>query len=90
MFAIELDRVTIARGGRRVLVDVNLAIRPGEFIGVFGGNGAGKTTLLQAILGLLRPASGVIKVLGAAPARGNAAAGYVPQQVRQVWLGPNN
>ena len=71
MFAIELDRVTIARGERPVLTDVDVKILAGEFIGVFGGNGAGKTTLLQAILGLLRPVSGVIKVLGAAPARGN-------------------
>ena len=80
MFAIELEHVTITRAGRPVLADVNVAIHPGEFIGVFGANGAGKTTLLQAILGLLRPSSGVIKVLGAAPARGNASAGYVPQQ----------
>ena len=79
MFAIELDRVTIARGERTVLADVDLTIVSGEFIGVFGANGAGKTTLLQAILGLLRPVSGVIKVLGIAATRGNAAAGYVPQ-----------
>ena len=80
MFAIELDRVTIERAGRPVLTDVNVTIRPGEFIGVFGSNGAGKTTLLQAILGLLRPSAGAIKVLGAPPARGNSAAGYLPQQ----------
>src|SRR5437867_3234297 len=78
--AIEFDRVTIARAGRAVLSDVNLAIRSGEFIGVFGANGAGKTTLLQAILGLLRPSAGSIRVLGAPPVRGNAAAGYLPQR----------
>jgi zinc/manganese transport system ATP-binding protein len=78
--AIELDRVTLARGARTVLADVSAAIRPGEFIGVFGPNGAGKTTLLQAILGLLRPAAGEIRVLGAKPRRGNRAAGYLPQQ----------
>ncbi|MGH7114038.1 MAG: metal ABC transporter ATP-binding protein [Stellaceae bacterium] len=78
--AIELDRVTIARGRRIVLAEISAAIRPGEFIGVFGPNGAGKTTLLQAILGLLRPASGTIRVLGATPRRGNRAAGYLPQQ----------
>lgn len=79
MLAIELDRVTIARAGRAVLTDVSIAVRAGEFIGVFGPNGAGKTTLLHAILGLLSPAAGEIKVLGAAPARGNPAAGYLPQ-----------
>ncbi len=79
-WAIELDRVTIARGRRIVLAEVSAAIRPGEFIGVFGPNGAGKTTLLHAMLGLLRPVSGAIKVLGETPRRGNRAAGYLPQQ----------
>jgi len=78
--AIELDRVTIARGARTVLADVSATIRSGEFIGVFGPNGAGKTTLLHAILGLLRPASGEIRVHGTTPRRGNRAAGYLPQQ----------
>jgi zinc/manganese transport system ATP-binding protein len=60
--------------------DVSFAIRPGEFIGVLGPNGAGKTTLLCAILGLLRPSTGEIRVLGSPPLRGNRAAGYLPQQ----------
>ena len=72
--------MTLAHGRRSVLVDVSAAIRPGEFIGVFGPNGAGKTTLLRAILGLLRPAVGEIRVFGSKPSRGNRAAGYLPQQ----------
>jgi len=82
--AIELDRVTLARGKRVVLADVTLAIHRGEFIGVFGPNGAGKTTLLHAILGLLRAVAGELKVFGAAPARGNPMAGYLPQQRASV------
>lgn len=76
--------MTLARGGQPVLADVSVAIHPGEFIGVFGSNGAGKTTLLHAILGLLRPCAGEIKVLGAPPARGNPAAGYLPQHRTSV------
>jgi zinc/manganese transport system ATP-binding protein len=72
--------VTIARGGRIVLDEVSAAIRPGEFIGVFGPNGSGKSTLLRALLGLLQPLSGAIRVFGATPGRGNRAAGYLPQQ----------
>ncbi len=79
-YAIELDRVTVARGARTVLADVTAAIRPGEFVGVFGPNGAGKTTLLRALLGLLKPAAGEIRVFGERPRRGNPAAGYLPQQ----------
>ena len=78
--AIELDRVALARADRIVLKDVSAAIRPGEFVGVFGPNGAGKTTLLHAILGLLPLASGTLRVFGAAPTRGNRAAGYLPQR----------
>ena len=80
MNAIELEQVTLARGGRNVLEDVSIAIRPGEFVGVFGPNGAGKTTLLHAILGLIRPAAGKLRVFGAPAARGNREAGYLPQQ----------
>jgi zinc/manganese transport system ATP-binding protein len=78
--AIELDRVTLARDERVVLSEVSAAIMPGEFVGVFGPNGAGKTTLLQAILGLLRPTAGEIRVFGQIPARGFREAGYLPQQ----------
>ena len=78
-YAIELDRVTLARGQRVVLSDVTAAIKTGEFIGVFGPNGAGKTTLLHAILGLVRPTAGELRVLDATPMRGNRDAGYLPQ-----------
>jgi zinc/manganese transport system ATP-binding protein len=80
VYAIELRAVTLARGPRVVLAEVNVAVRNGEFIGVFGPNGAGKTTLLHAVLGLLPPASGELKVLGAPPLHGNRAVGYLPQQ----------
>jgi zinc/manganese transport system ATP-binding protein len=79
MNVIELDRATFNVGGRQVLADISLDIKPGEFIGVLGPNGAGKTTLMRAILGLLAPAAGDIRVFGRAPRRGNSAIGYVPQ-----------
>jgi zinc/manganese transport system ATP-binding protein len=83
MNVIELDGVTIALGGRNVLVDTSLAIESGEFIGVLGPNGAGKTTLMRAILGLIAPRAGSIRVFGRAPQRGDADIGYLPQ-VRTV------
>ncbi|HEY0297315.1 MAG TPA: ATP-binding cassette domain-containing protein [Bordetella sp.] len=79
MPAIELDRVRLALGGRTVLDDVSLAIEQREFIGVLGANGAGKTTLMRAVLGLVEPAAGRIRVLGDAARRGNPAIGYLPQ-----------
>jgi zinc/manganese transport system ATP-binding protein len=83
MSVIELDRVTIRLGGRSVLADASFAIERGEFIGVLGPNGAGKTTLMRAILGLIAPSGGSIRVFGRAPQRGDAGIGYLPQ-VRTV------
>ena len=70
----------VARAGRVILNEVSATVRSGEFIGVFGPNGAGKTTLLRAILGLLPPLAGEIRIFGQPPGRGNRVAGYLPQQ----------
>ncbi len=77
--ALELDRVTLALGGRAILSETSFAIDEGEFIGVLGPNGAGKTTLMRAVLGLVPVASGAIRVAGQPVARGNVAIGYMPQ-----------
>jgi zinc/manganese transport system ATP-binding protein len=79
MNVIALDRVTIGLGGREVLAETSFAIESGEFIGVLGPNGAGKTTLIRAILGLIAPSAGSIRVFGRAPQRGDAEIGYLPQ-----------
>jgi zinc/manganese transport system ATP-binding protein len=83
MNVVELDHATIKLGGRAVLADASFAIGPGEFIGVLGPNGAGKTTLMRAILGLLTPSAGHVRVFGRSPQRGDRAIGYLPQ-VRTV------
>lgn len=44
--------------------DLNLHVRPGEIYGFLGPNGAGKTTALMMILGIIRPTSGRVEVLG--------------------------
>jgi iron complex transport system ATP-binding protein len=43
---------------RDALVDVDFAVRRGEFIALLGPNGSGKSTLLRVLLGALQPASG--------------------------------
>ena len=56
----------------RALSDCTLAIPPGHVVGLVGPNGAGKTTLLHLAVGLLKPTSGTIEVLGGQPAAGPA------------------
>ena len=80
---VELDNVMLRIGGRTVLADASFAINAGEFIGVLGPNGAGKTTLMRAILGLLPPSAGTLRVFGHTPQRGDRTIGYLPQ-VRTV------
>ncbi|SPB14960.1 ABC transporter-like protein [Caballeronia novacaledonica] len=77
--ALEVDRVTLALGGREILNDTSFTVTNGEFIGVLGPNGAGKTTLMRALLGLVPLKSGTIRVNGEAVVRGNASIGYMPQ-----------
>lgn len=51
--------------GRQVIHDgLDLDVRHGEVLGVVGGSGSGKSVLLKAIIGLIRPAAGVIEVYG--------------------------
>lgn len=64
------------RHGRKcVLSDVNLRVRPGEFLLLSGPNGGGKTTLLRIILGLLRPVEGTVTI-----SRKDFRTGYLPQK----------
>lgn len=76
---VRLERVSVGYPGRVLWSDLDFTIAEGEFVAVLGGNGTGKTTLLKALLGLIRPLSGSISVLGAAPSRGDRRVGYVPQ-----------
>jgi len=57
---LEVKDLVVAYGPIKVLHEVSLRVRKGEFVAVLGRNGAGKTTLLQAIMGIIRPVSGQI------------------------------
>ena len=62
MLAIEIKNLNLNYGSTEILKNFNADIVAGEFIGIFGPNGAGKSTLLQAILGLITPKAGAIKI----------------------------
>jgi iron complex transport system ATP-binding protein len=58
---IEARAITVSLGGKPILRDVDLTLRPGECLGLIGPNGAGKTTLLRALAGLGRLAAGTLR-----------------------------
>ncbi|MFZ2174216.1 MAG: ABC transporter ATP-binding protein [Rhodococcus sp. (in: high G+C Gram-positive bacteria)] len=68
MTAVVCRRVSVERGGTRVVSDVDLLVQQGEWLSLVGPNGAGKTTLLHALAGLVS-ATGKITVAGAEPSR---------------------
>ncbi|MEO5671772.1 MAG: ABC transporter ATP-binding protein [Ramlibacter sp.] len=64
-------------GGVRVLDDISLTIRPGEFVSLVGPSGCGKTTLLNMIAGLIEPDAGTLRIAGAPPKCGRADMAYM-------------
>ncbi len=62
--AVALTGVEFAYGPVAVFRGFDLAVAPGDFLGVIGPNGAGKSTLLKLAAGLLRPARGRVRIAG--------------------------
>lgn len=62
--SLTVERLTLARGGRRLVADLSFTLKGGEALVVTGPNGAGKSTLLRALAGLLRPVSGSVTLAG--------------------------
>lgn len=70
-------------GAQQVHRGLNLEVRRGEFLSVIGTSGSGKSTLLHQIIGLLRPDSGTVNVLGVSMA--DQPRGRISRQLRQRW-----
>jgi phospholipid/cholesterol/gamma-HCH transport system ATP-binding protein len=62
--AVEVENLVAHYGSRRVLHGVSLQVQRGEIMVIMGGSGSGKSTLLRYLLGLQRPTSGRIRLLG--------------------------
>ena len=61
---IAVDRLTKRFGEVSAVDGLSFSARRGEILGLLGPNGAGKTTTIQLLLGLTRPTSGSIEILG--------------------------
>lgn len=60
---IEMEHVSLRRGDKQILNDVNLEMKKGENWVILGRNGSGKTTILEMIMGYMFPSEGKVKVL---------------------------
>ncbi len=62
--AIDVRDLHTHYGERHILKGVSLTVNTGEIMAVMGGSGSGKSTLLRHLLGLNRPTSGTVRLLG--------------------------
>jgi ABC-2 type transport system ATP-binding protein len=65
--ALEISGLTVRYGDTLAVDGLDLAIPAGSTVALLGPNGAGKSTIVNAVLGLLNPESGAIRVLGRSP-----------------------
>jgi zinc transport system ATP-binding protein len=77
--AVEVRDLTAGYDGTIALEDVSMTVEEGDFFAITGPNGGGKTTLLKAMMGLIKPIRGSIRVMGEPPSEGWKHIGYVPQ-----------
>ena len=86
---LAVDHLTVmAKAGEKpILRDINVFIYPGEALGIIGKSGSGKSTLARAIMGLVRPVHGEVRLNGATldqygPERLGRYIGYLPQNIQ--------
>ena len=90
MSALQIEALRVKLQSVEVLRGINLAVAPGEMIGLLGRNGAGKTTTLRAIMGLVAASGGSIACDGedliALPThrRAELGIGYMPEDRRLI------
>ncbi|MFC9174388.1 MULTISPECIES: ABC transporter ATP-binding protein [unclassified Streptomyces] len=81
---IECTDVTKKFGDFTALSRLNLTVPPGVVYGYLGPNGAGKSTTIRMLMGLSRPTSGQVRVLGQDPTTPEVRRriGYLPGELR--------
>src|ERR687892_1356594 len=62
---LEVDGLVTRFGAERIHDGVGFRVRRGEMVALIGGSGTGKSVLLKEVIGLIRPAAGTIRLLGA-------------------------
>jgi ABC-2 type transport system ATP-binding protein len=78
---LSIENLTVRYRFRTAVKELFLRLEAGQCLGLLGANGAGKTSTIRAVLGLVRPAKGRIRILGHGPGalRGLAQIGFAPE-----------
>ena len=83
--SLEIHDLTVGYHKKPVLWGIDLKVPKGKLVGVVGPNGAGKSTLIKAIMGLVPPSSGWLKIFGKPYSENRRRVGYVPQRESVDW-----
>jgi Cu-processing system ATP-binding protein len=86
MATLQFDGTSKTYDGQTVLDNVSLDVAEGTVVALVGHNGAGKTTMIKLLLGLIRPSSGQVRILGLDPVGLNGIQakrnlGFLPETV---------
>jgi len=87
--AFELHAVFKAFGTNVALRAIDLSVDRGQTVGFVGLNGAGKSTTMRILLGLVRPSSGTVIVLGAPVVVGQSRVAPIGALVERPSLHPH-
>lgn len=89
-YAIAVKDLTVAYKEKPVIWDLDFYVPKQTLFGIVGPNGSGKTTLLKTILGIIRPTTGSIKILGKPYNATKRSIAYVPQRSSVDWTFPTD
>ncbi len=87
---IDVTDLTVAYQEKPVLWDIDMTVPEGTLMAIVGPNGAGKTTLIKAVLGLIKPAAGKVRIYGKSYIEQRHLVGYVPQRGSVDWDFPTS
>lgn len=84
-FALEVEHLTVSYDHISVLWDIHFKVPKGKMVAIIGPNGAGKSTFIKTILGLVKPLSGKVKILGSDEKSQLQKIAYIPQRESIDW-----
>lgn len=87
---LELHNLTVSYDGKPALWNADVSIPEKKLIGILGPNGSGKSSMLKAIMGLVEPSSGYVKIFDQPLEKVRNRIAYVPQRGSVDWDFPIN
>lgn len=86
--ALDVEGLSVAYGGKPVLLSVDAHVPEGAMLAVVGPNGAGKSTFIKAALGLVPPVTGRVAFFGEPFGKVQGRISYMPQRASVDWEFP--